>query len=192
MLTLGIETIVVLLIIMGAVCAVGGYTYAQARQRRAGGGKTAEELKAELGKYKESVTDHFQTTANLLNGMTEQYRAVYQHMASGAQNLCDPEQASAQIENLAAAALPATIVDPIEHTEAEQAPAAEQDAASVNPEDGQNVNVNAPLDVQDAAVQGAVEDVHAEPAQDTSAELSAGSARPDGEEAVAEADAKDR
>ena len=33
MLTLGIETIVVLLIIMGAVCAVGGYTYAQARQR---------------------------------------------------------------------------------------------------------------------------------------------------------------
>lgn len=106
MLTLGIETIVVLLLIMGAVCAIGGYAFAQERQRRAGGGKTAQELKTELGDYKENVTEHFQTTANLLHDMTEQYRAVYEHMANGAQKLCDTDSATAQIEGFRAGLLP--------------------------------------------------------------------------------------
>ena len=100
MLTLSFGTIIVLLAIMGLVCAVGGYAFAQERQRRSGGGKTAAELHEELGEYKSHVTDHFQTTANLLNEMTEQYRAVYEHMARGASELCEAESATAQIESL--------------------------------------------------------------------------------------------
>ena len=46
MLTLDIATVVVLLLIMGVACAVGGYAIAQARQRRAGDGKLAAELKS--------------------------------------------------------------------------------------------------------------------------------------------------
>ena len=109
MLTLGIETIVILLLIMGVVSAFGGYVVAQERQRRAGGGKSAAELRDELSEYKDSVNAHFQTTAGLLHDMTEQYRAVYEHMASGAQSLCDPETARTQIESLRAGLLPSDV-----------------------------------------------------------------------------------
>ena len=103
--TPGFETIAILLVVVGAVCAFAGYAFAEARARRAGGGKTAEQLKAELVSYKENVTEHFQTTANLLHDMTEQYRSVYEHMAAGAQRLCDTEHATAQIESLQAGLL---------------------------------------------------------------------------------------
>jgi uncharacterized membrane-anchored protein YhcB (DUF1043 family) len=111
MLTLGVETIVVLLLITGAVCALAGYTFAQARQRQAGGGKSAEELKSELAEYRDDVSEHFQTTATLLHEMTEQYRSVYEHMAAGAQTLCDPERSTSQLEHLAAGLLPAAAAD---------------------------------------------------------------------------------
>ena len=103
------ETIVMLLALVGAVCGIAGYVIARLGQRRAGGGKTAAELKTELSDYKENVAEHFQTTASLLHDMTEQYRSVYEHMASGAQTLCDPERATSQIESLRAGLLPASV-----------------------------------------------------------------------------------
>ncbi len=44
--------------------------------------------------YKDSVSDHFSMTAELVQHMTESYRDVYQHLASGAQDLCSNEVAS--------------------------------------------------------------------------------------------------
>ncbi len=38
--------------------------------------------------YKDNVSDHFSMTADLVQHMTESYREVYQHLASGAQDLC--------------------------------------------------------------------------------------------------------
>jgi len=108
MVTLGFEIIVALVVFVGVVCAVGGYTFANARQRRAGDGKSAQELKIEIGNYKEDVTEHFQTTARLMQELTEQYRTVYKHMANGAIKLCDAENATAQIERLRAGLLPAS------------------------------------------------------------------------------------
>ena len=67
------------------------------------------ELKTELSDYKENVAEHFQTMASLLHDMTEQYRSVYEHIASGAQALCDPERATSQIESLRAGLLPASV-----------------------------------------------------------------------------------
>jgi len=132
MLTLGIETIVILLLIMGVVSAFGGYVVAQERQRRAGGGKSAAELRDELSEYKESVNAHFQTTAGLLHDMTEQYRAVYEHMASGAQSLCDPETARTQIESLRAGLLPSDVPAAVAETDAttDQTPVADGKADS--------------------------------------------------------------
>ena len=43
--------------------------------------------------YRESVSDHFNTTAELVHHMTESYKEVYQHLASGAQDLCTTEVA---------------------------------------------------------------------------------------------------
>lgn len=47
-----------------------------------------EELKAQQDSYRKEVNAHFQETATLFQGMTDQYRAVYDHLARGAQSLC--------------------------------------------------------------------------------------------------------
>ena len=44
--------------------------------------------------YRDSVSDHFSMTAELVQHMTESYKEVYQHLASGAQDLCSNEVAS--------------------------------------------------------------------------------------------------
>jgi len=43
--------------------------------------------------YRDNVSDHFSMTADLVQHMTESYREVYQHLASGAQDLCSNEVA---------------------------------------------------------------------------------------------------
>jgi uncharacterized membrane-anchored protein YhcB (DUF1043 family) len=51
-------------------------------------------LKENQREYKDSVSDHFSMTAELVQQMTESYRDVYQHLASGAQDLCSAEVAN--------------------------------------------------------------------------------------------------
>ena len=103
--------ICVLLVVGGLV----GYTVAVDRLRRAGGGKTPAVLRQELEDYRLGVTTHFQKTAELLNGLTEQYRAVHQHMAEGASRLCDASDDNATLAQLraqtpSAAVLPQVLV----------------------------------------------------------------------------------
>jgi uncharacterized membrane-anchored protein YhcB (DUF1043 family) len=51
-------------------------------------------LKDSTSEYRDSVNDHFSMTAELVQHMTESYRDVYQHLASGAQDLCSGEVAN--------------------------------------------------------------------------------------------------
>ena len=51
-------------------------------------------LKDSHSQYRDSVSDHFTMTAELVQHMTESYRDVYQHLATGAQDLCSGEAAS--------------------------------------------------------------------------------------------------
>jgi len=51
--------------------------------------KMLQESKDEMEQYRKDVTTHFEKTAILVGAMTEQYRAVYDHLADGAQNLCN-------------------------------------------------------------------------------------------------------
>lgn len=44
--------------------------------------------------YREDVSGHFSMTAELVQHMTESYKEVYQHLATGAQDLCSQEVAS--------------------------------------------------------------------------------------------------
>ncbi len=50
--------------------------------------KELDALKEENTAYREQVSQHFQRSAELFKGMTEQYRSVYHHLAQGAQTLC--------------------------------------------------------------------------------------------------------
>ena len=51
------------------------------------------QLKQDHNEYRDDVSDHFSMTAELVQHMTESYRDVYQHLASGAQDLCSTEVA---------------------------------------------------------------------------------------------------
>ena len=53
--------------------------------------KKIEELEAEREKYHKQVDDHFVNTAVLFKGLTDQYRDVYRHIASGAEQLCSKD-----------------------------------------------------------------------------------------------------
>ncbi len=52
------------------------------------------QLKDSHSDYRDSVSDHFGMTAELVQHMTESYRDVYQHLASGAQDLCSSDVAN--------------------------------------------------------------------------------------------------
>jgi len=72
-----------------------------ATQRRDGNDDVINELRRELEvaktahrNYEQSVTNHFANTAQLLHRMQDDYRSIYTHIASGAQELCDSEVAS--------------------------------------------------------------------------------------------------
>jgi len=57
-----------------------------------------KELEAEHEKYRKQVDDHFVNTAVLFKGLTDQYRDVYRHIASGAGELCSEEAKAIQID----------------------------------------------------------------------------------------------
>lgn len=83
---LGLLALLTLLIGGGAGFAVGRATNSARRQSQA----LAEEVqrvREEMVDYRAHVTDHFNTTAKLVNEMTMSYMAVYKHLAEGAQQL---------------------------------------------------------------------------------------------------------
>jgi uncharacterized protein len=53
------------------------------------------ETQTQLTTYKEQVNEHFTDTATLVNNLTESYRQIHRHLASGAHYLCD-DPATAQ------------------------------------------------------------------------------------------------
>ncbi|HUT42605.1 MAG TPA: DUF1043 family protein [Gammaproteobacteria bacterium] len=54
-----------------------------------------DHLKDNFRDYRDQVTHHFMRTSELVQEMTQSYRSVYEHLASGAQHLCgDPELAA--------------------------------------------------------------------------------------------------
>ena len=64
-----------------------------------------KELEQELDKvhtehdqYRGKVSQHFEKTAELFEDMTERYRAVYKHMASSAQDLCEERPPALQLD----------------------------------------------------------------------------------------------
>ena len=73
--------------------------------------ETEKELnaaRAELVAYRDKVTQHFQTSATLFEDMHERYRAVYQHLASSAQELCTERPEGLHLDLDAIAHLPIT------------------------------------------------------------------------------------
>lgn len=52
-----------------------------------------DSARAELERYRQEVSTHFQRTGQLFDRITSDYRSLYEHLASGADQLCAPSQA---------------------------------------------------------------------------------------------------
>ncbi len=86
-----------------------------------------EKAEQALAEYRESVTAHFQGTAQLIERMNENYREVYHHLAQGAQQLTDCETTlqvvqPPNITQQPAAALPQAVEKSHEEAEGEPPP----------------------------------------------------------------------
>jgi len=140
-----------ILIVLGAVgfLAVGaglGYWLAQLRTR--GETARADEVRQEFEEYQRKVTQHFGQTAEHFRAIGREYRDLYEHMASGADSLCDRDAANVKLSFT-----PKAILESIAEEQPESpAPrdfAADEDAAADTP--------------AEAAPQVAEEAVEAEP-----------------------------
>lgn len=84
------------LILIISVCIITfliGYFVSGGRKDNKRLKKELKENREELKNYRSEVTSHFQETAHKVNALTENYRNVYEHLARGAQTLCDKSDA---------------------------------------------------------------------------------------------------
>jgi len=72
------------------------------RQRRAE--QQVEEVRNEYTRYQAQVNEHFMESAHLLRRFNDSYRDVNQHMARGANRLCNDEEWLHELEQEAARA----------------------------------------------------------------------------------------
>jgi uncharacterized membrane-anchored protein YhcB (DUF1043 family) len=61
------------------------------RRRSGGSDQSVESLKRENERFREEVNEHFVQTAELINQLTDSYKAVFDHLSEGAEKLVEPE-----------------------------------------------------------------------------------------------------
>lgn len=87
------STLEVVLIAAVALLLGGLATFFFMRWRAPAGGRGEEELRQlreSHQHYRYEVTEHFSKTAEMLGQLANSYREVHNHLAQGAQSLCEP------------------------------------------------------------------------------------------------------
>jgi len=108
------ETIWIVAVVALAVGVLIGYLLGKSGGTEIKRKRLEEELngsRAEMDRYKQEVTSHFEQTAALVNELTDQYRKVHQHLATGAQNLCPDQQPGRSLQSSLQPKLEATRAD---------------------------------------------------------------------------------
>jgi len=97
--------------------------------------KKLEEDNQQHQLYKDEVAQHFSQSANLFGDITEKYRSLYEHMSSGAQDLCDrrniPQDLATSHVNILAAETP------------ELSPMLTDDGVPIPSENEENISIQA-------------------------------------------------
>ena len=70
---------------------IGAYLFLGRSSQTANLREELGELREKFSDYRDQVTQHFMRTSELVQEMTQSYRAVYEHLATGAQELCEGE-----------------------------------------------------------------------------------------------------
>jgi uncharacterized protein len=79
----------IIALILGALLGATG-VWLWLRQRGVGGESVAE-IKKENARFREEVNEHFVQTAELINQLTDSYKAVFDHLSDGADKLVDED-----------------------------------------------------------------------------------------------------
>lgn len=111
-----------------------GYWLAQLTQRKTNGGKSVTELRQEHEQFRDQVTEHFAETAQLVNQLTDSYKAVFDHLSSGAQQLADTDKLQQRLPPMDASAVS---IQRVGYGPASAAPASAGDAAARPPQASQ-------------------------------------------------------
>ena len=85
------ETILIVLGAIGLLAAGGGLGFWLAHARMRGESARVDEVQRQFDDYRRDVTRHFGRTADHFKAIGREYRELYEHMASGADALCDRE-----------------------------------------------------------------------------------------------------
>ena len=91
------QAVLLIALIAVIVGAAGGYLFQRLQRRSTGGVQSEQELRRlqlEQQVYRQRVTEHFSQTAELLSQLAGNYRDVHNHLAHGAQELCDASAAT--------------------------------------------------------------------------------------------------
>lgn len=77
--------------IAGAIVGIllGGTAVWLLLDSKKGGADSVETLKRENERFREEVNEHFVQTAELINQLTDSYKAVFDHLSEGAEKLVD-------------------------------------------------------------------------------------------------------
>ncbi len=101
--------------------------------RRAGGGRSAGDLRRELDQYRDDVANHYADTARKIDTLTRAYKDVYDHLEEGAHRLVGEEPLRARLQDAA----PTTVtLEGIGARRLEATTPATSDAAGSRPMEG--------------------------------------------------------
>lgn len=78
-----------LLVLAGVVIGIAVGRLSSDKQRVGKAEVERDAARQALADYRQQVTDHFQHTGELFDRITADYRSLYEHLASGATELCD-------------------------------------------------------------------------------------------------------
>ena len=88
------------------------YTLTRRNNRNQNLQEELDQLVERFAEYREQVSQHFMHTSDLVQEMTRSYRAVYEHLATGAYHLCAEQADAPSLGHQSAEAL-ATDNDPL-------------------------------------------------------------------------------
>ena len=153
------ETILIVLGAIGLLAAGGGLGFWFAQLRLRGESAKVDEVQQQFDDYRHEVTQHFGQTAEHFKAIGREYRELYEHMASGADSLCDCEAADVKLSFA-----PKAILESI--AEEQPQPEAPRDFAR---DDGPTIETTptveeqVPVEAEAEAVEALSPDAEAEP-----------------------------
>lgn len=130
------ETVILIAAGAGLLILGLGLGYWAAQLRSSKQVAKAADVQKQFDDYRKNVTEHFGRTAEHFQAIGQQYRDLYEHMASGADTLIDPQEIDEKLSFVPTAAIEPAESQVTESQVEDVEPAAQADE---EPDDAQRI-----------------------------------------------------